>query len=94
MYLAQSLDGDALSVIENPAAVGHRFHSENTAGVTVTKGVPGWFKGIQSMNHGKDLSCVERHKLTWRTEWKQQSKVEWSDIKQPYVNAACGTAEF
>lgn len=63
MYFMQSLDGDTFSVIENPAAVGHRFQSENTAGVTVTKGVPGWFKGIQSMNHGKDLSCVERHKL-------------------------------
>lgn len=62
MYFIQSLDGDTFSVIENPAAVGHSFHSENAAGVTVTKGVSGWFKGIQSVNHGKDLSWIERHR--------------------------------
>ncbi|XP_008278873.1 transmembrane protease serine 5 [Stegastes partitus] len=43
-----SLDGDALSVIENPVAVSHPFHSEKTAGVTGTKGVQGWLKGIHS----------------------------------------------
>lgn len=60
MYFLQSIDGDALSVIENPAAVSHHFHSENTAGVTVTKGVQGWLKGIQSMNHGKLRRCIKR----------------------------------
>ncbi|XP_068173778.1 transmembrane protease serine 5 isoform X1 [Antennarius striatus] len=40
-----SLDGDTLSVIENPAALSQSCHS---AGVTATKGVQGWLKGIHS----------------------------------------------
>lgn len=53
MCFVQSLDGDALSVIENPAAVDQRFHSESTAGVAGTKGELGWLKGIQSRSYSK-----------------------------------------
>ncbi|XP_044210526.1 transmembrane protease serine 5 [Thunnus albacares] len=47
----QSLDGDTLSVIENPVAVSQPFHSEKTAGVEETKGVQSWLKGIHSTPH-------------------------------------------
>ncbi|XP_076592108.1 transmembrane protease serine 5 isoform X2 [Chaetodon auriga] len=50
-----SLDGDRLSVIENPAAVSHPFHSEKTAGVAATKGVQGWLKGIHSTTYAHRL---------------------------------------
>ncbi|XP_054462137.1 transmembrane protease serine 5 [Anoplopoma fimbria] len=50
-----SLDEDTLSVIENPAAVSHPFHSEKTAGVAGTKGVWGWLKGIHSTSHAHRL---------------------------------------
>ncbi|XP_071768959.1 transmembrane protease serine 5 [Centroberyx gerrardi] len=56
--LAQSLDGDTLSVIENPAAVSHPFHSEKTAEVGGAKGVQGchaWIKGIHSTTHAHRL---------------------------------------
>ncbi|XP_075892493.1 transmembrane protease serine 5 [Nelusetta ayraudi] len=46
-----SLDGDALSVIENPAAVEQRFNSDNTAGASGTQGEPGWLKGIQTRSY-------------------------------------------
>lgn len=49
----QSLDGDTLSVIENPVTVSHPFHSEKTAGVTDTSRVQGWLKGIHSTSYGK-----------------------------------------
>lgn len=52
-HTVQSLDGDALSVIENPAAVNQHFHSESTAGVAGTKGEPGWLNGIQSRSYSK-----------------------------------------
>ncbi|KAM6933186.1 transmembrane protease serine 5 isoform 2-T2 [Xenentodon cancila] len=50
-----SFDGDTLSVIENPVAVSHPFHSETTAGVAGTKGVQGWLKGIPSTTHAHRL---------------------------------------
>ncbi|KAK5868796.1 hypothetical protein PBY51_009773 [Eleginops maclovinus] len=50
-----SFDGDTLSVIENPAAVSHPFHSEKTAGVTEPKGAQGWFKGIHPKTHAQRL---------------------------------------
>ncbi|XP_027136260.1 transmembrane protease serine 5 [Larimichthys crocea] len=50
-----SPDGDALSVIENPAAVSHTFHSEKTPGVAATEEVQGWIKGIQSTTHAHRL---------------------------------------
>ncbi|CAB1434952.1 unnamed protein product [Pleuronectes platessa] len=50
-----SLDGDTLSVIENPTAVSHPFHSEKTAGVAGTKRVQGWLKGIHSTTHAHRL---------------------------------------
>lgn len=56
----QSLDGDTLSVIENPVAVSHPFHSEKTAGVAGAKGVQGWLKGFQSTTQGKLQQCTAR----------------------------------
>ncbi|KAM4742700.1 transmembrane protease serine 5 isoform 4-T4 [Anableps anableps] len=50
-----SLDGDALSVIENPVAVSHPFHSETTVGVAATKGVQSWLKGTRSATHAHRL---------------------------------------
>ncbi|XP_041851355.1 transmembrane protease serine 5 isoform X2 [Melanotaenia boesemani] len=50
-----SLDGDTLSVIENPAAVSHPFQSETKEGVVGTKGVQGWLKGIHSSTHARRL---------------------------------------
>ncbi|KAM3875125.1 transmembrane protease serine 5 [Diretmus argenteus] len=53
-----SLDGDTLSVIENPAAVRHPFHSEKTAGLGGTRGVQGchaWLKGIHTATHAHRL---------------------------------------
>ncbi|MEQ2218577.1 hypothetical protein XENOCAPTIV_005232 [Xenoophorus captivus] len=50
-----SLNGDALSVIENPVAVSHPFNSESTAGVAATKGVQGWLKGTRSTTHAHRL---------------------------------------
>lgn len=55
--VSQSLDGDKLSVIENPVAVSHPFHSEKT-GVAATEGVQGWLKGIHSTTHGKLHGCA------------------------------------
>lgn len=56
----QSLDGDSLSVIENPVAVSQQSHSETqTAAVAETKSVPAWLKGIYSINQGK------LHSNTW-----------------------------
>ncbi|XP_032401641.1 transmembrane protease serine 5 [Xiphophorus hellerii] len=51
----QSLDGDALSVIENPVAVTHPFHSETTAGAAASKGVQGWLKGTRYTTHAHRL---------------------------------------
>lgn len=53
MCFLQSLDGDALSVIENPAAVEQRLNSDNTAGASGTEGEPGWLKGIQTRSYSK-----------------------------------------
>ncbi|MED6233790.1 hypothetical protein ATANTOWER_016680 [Ataeniobius toweri] len=50
-----NLNGDALSVIENPVAVSHPFNSESTAGVAATKGVQGWLKGTRSTTHAHRL---------------------------------------
>uniref|UniRef100_A0A3B5KLE7 Transmembrane serine protease 5 n=1 Tax=Takifugu rubripes TaxID=31033 RepID=A0A3B5KLE7_TAKRU len=50
-----SLDGDASSVIENPAASGQSLSLDETAGVPGTKGEPGWLKGIPSVSHVKLL---------------------------------------
>ncbi|KAG7243158.1 hypothetical protein INR49_016533, partial [Caranx melampygus] len=50
-----SLDGDTLSVIENPTAVSHPFHSEKTAGEEEAKRVQGWLKGIHSTTHAHRL---------------------------------------
>lgn len=52
LWLFQSLDGDALSVIENPVAVNHHFPSEATTAVVGAKGVQGWLKGVHSTTHG------------------------------------------
>lgn len=53
MCFLQSLDGDTLSVIENPAAVEQRFNSGNTAGASGTEGEPGWLKGTQTRSYSK-----------------------------------------
>ncbi|XP_034723549.1 transmembrane protease serine 5 isoform X2 [Etheostoma cragini] len=50
-----SPDGETLSVIENPAAVSHSFHSDKTAEVAETNGVQGWLKGIHSTTHAHRL---------------------------------------
>lgn len=70
MCFVQSLDGDALSVIENPAAVDQRFHSESTAGVAVTKGEPGWLKGIRSRSYSK---TNQKHTATGG-EWEPKRR--------------------
>lgn len=53
MCSLQSLDGEALTVIENPAAVEHRFNSDNTAGAPGTEAEPGWLKCIQTRSYSK-----------------------------------------
>ncbi|XP_008307721.1 transmembrane protease serine 5 [Cynoglossus semilaevis] len=51
-----SLDGDSLSVIENPVVVSQQSHSETqTAAVAETKSVPAWLKGIYSINQAHRL---------------------------------------
>lgn len=55
MCFLQSLDVDAFSVIENPAAVEQRFNSDNAAGATGSEGEPGWLKGVQTGSYSKTL---------------------------------------
>ncbi|XP_047191726.1 transmembrane protease serine 5 [Scophthalmus maximus] len=50
-----SLDGDTLTVIENPTAVSHPLPAEKDAGVIGTKRVQGWLKGIHSTTHAHRL---------------------------------------
>lgn len=68
MCFSQSLDGDALSVIENPAAVEQRFNSGNTAGASGTEGEPSWLKGTQTRSYSKSLQST--HTATGRQSWK------------------------
>lgn len=55
LCLLQSLDGDTLSVIENPAAVSHPFHQQKTevGGAREAKVYHAWLKWIPNTNHGK-----------------------------------------
>ncbi|KAM8903303.1 LOW QUALITY PROTEIN: transmembrane protease serine 5 [Spinachia spinachia] len=50
-----SLDEDPLSVIENPVADRHPFHSEKTAGGAATQGVWGCLGGIHCTSHAHRL---------------------------------------
>jgi hypothetical protein len=59
LHMLQNLDGDILSVIENPVAVSHPFHPEKT-GVGEARGAQSqschaWLRGIHSTNHGKAM---------------------------------------
>uniref|UniRef100_A0AAZ3QQ40 Transmembrane protease serine 5 n=1 Tax=Oncorhynchus tshawytscha TaxID=74940 RepID=A0AAZ3QQ40_ONCTS len=60
--MLQNLDGDILSVIENPVAVSHPFHPEKT-GVGEARGAQSqschaWLRGIHSTNHAHRLVRV------------------------------------
>ncbi|KAF7669822.1 hypothetical protein LDENG_00134100 [Lucifuga dentata] len=53
-----SLDGDTLSVIENPVAISQSFHSEKPAGIGGSRGIQGcraWLKGIHSTTQAHRL---------------------------------------
>ncbi|XP_061638086.1 transmembrane protease serine 5 isoform X2 [Phyllopteryx taeniolatus] len=50
-----SPDGDALSVIENPAAVSHPFPSDKAAVVEQSEGVQSSLKGFQNTTHAHRL---------------------------------------
>lgn len=67
MCFLQSLDGDTLSVIENPAAVEQRFNSGNAAGVSETEGEPGWLKGTQTRSYSKTRQSTRT--VTGRQSW-------------------------
>lgn len=77
MCFLQNLDGDALSVIENPAAVEQRFHSGNTAGASGTEGEPGWLKGTPTRTYSKTQSAGT---ATGRQSWKPLEL--WDQLKR------------
>ncbi|TMS07460.1 hypothetical protein E3U43_011553 [Larimichthys crocea] len=92
--LAQSPDGDALSVIENPAAVSHTFHSEKTPGVAATEEVQGWIKGIQSTTHAILLhKCQTQYTLLKRTAMNVKNKLQCdSALNQSMLHSQTGEA--
>lgn len=84
MCFLQSLDGDALSVIENPAAVEQRFNSGNTAGASGTEGEPGWLKGTQTQNYSKIRQSART--ITGRSKWKPlQLLAQWQGIESSHL---------
>lgn len=80
----QSLDGDTLSVIENPAAVEQRFNSGNTAGASGTEGEPGWLKGTKSRSYSKTRQSARS--VAGRQRWKALVLwAQWEGIESSHL---------